>query len=119
MTLHEATAADALATIRAEIERLAGQAAVASLRTKPLRVEVSGRPPNEYSIEFWYEDATFRVITCDGSVGISGGPGRELDWWPDFSVVEGAQIRAIVFALLSAHEWASHHPPRSLEDEVR
>lgn len=94
MTLHEVTAADAaLATLRAEIERLATVAAAATLRAKPLRVEVDGRHPNEYSTEFWYEDATFRVITCDGSVGISGGPGRGLDWRPDFTLIEGAQIR--------------------------
>lgn len=119
MTLHEATAADALATLRAEIERLAGAASAASLQTRPLRVEVSGRPPNEYSTEIWYEDATFKVITCDGFVGISGGPGRTLDWWPDFSIVEGSQIRAIVSALLSAHDWASHHPARCKGNELR
>ena len=107
MTLHEATAADALAILRAEIENLAAAAATASLRTEPVRVEVWGRPPNEYNTEIWYEDNTFRVITCDGSVGIAGGPGRLLDWWPDFAVVDGAQIRAIVSALLSAHQWIS------------
>ncbi|UHJ58802.1 hypothetical protein LT337_32375 (plasmid) [Mycolicibacterium fortuitum] len=116
MTLHEVTAADAaLATLRAEIERLAAVAAAATLRAKPLRVEVDGRHPDEYSTEFWYEDATFRVITCDGSVGISGGPGRGLDWRPDFTLIEGAQIRGIVSALLSAHEWAISHPARPLE----
>lgn len=109
---------DALATLRAEIERLAVVAA-ASLRSRPLRVERWGCPGNEYSVEFWYEDATFRVVTCDGSVGISGGPGRQLDWWPDFSVVEGAQLRAIVSALLSAHEWAVSHPARCMRDEGR
>lgn len=117
MTLHEATAADhALATLRAEIERLAVTAAAATIRTKPLRVEISGRPPNEYSTEFCYEDSTFRVITCDGSVGLSGGPGRGLDWWPDFTVVEPEQMREIVSALLSAHEWAVRHPARQIDD---
>lgn len=109
--LHEATAADAaLAILRSEIERLAATAAAASLRTKPLRVEKAGWHPNEYSIEIWYEDTTFKVITCDGSVGLSGGPGRLLDWWPDFTVVEGVQIREIVSALLSAHNWTLSHP---------
>lgn len=111
--MREVTAEDALATLRAEIERLAASAAAASLQDTPSRVEIGGRLPNEYSIEIWYEDATFKVITCDGSVGISGGPGRGLDWWPDFSVVEGPQIRAIVSALLSAHEWTISHPARS------
>lgn len=105
MSLHEATAADALAVLRAEIESLAASAATASLRTDPVRVEVWGRAPNEYTTEVWYEDDTFRVITCDGSVGIAGGPGRLLDWWPDFAIIEGPQIRAVVSALLSAHEW--------------
>lgn len=105
MTLHEATAADALAVLRAEIESLAASAATASLRTEPVRVEVWGRAPNEYTTEIWYEDDTFRVITCDGSVGIAGWPGRLLDWWPDFSIIEGPQIRAVVSALLSAREW--------------
>jgi hypothetical protein len=95
VALHEATAADA---------------ALAILRTEPLRVEMAGRHPNEYSIEIWYEETTFKEITCDGSVGISGGPGRLLDWWPDFAVVEGAQIREIVSALLSAHNWTLSHP---------
>lgn len=105
MTLHEATAADALALLRAEIESLAGAAAAASIRTDPVRVEISGREPNEYSTEIWYEDATFKVITCDGSVGISGGPGRGLDWWPDFTLIDTAQIRGVVSGLLSAHNW--------------
>ncbi|MFV8227360.1 hypothetical protein [Mycolicibacterium fortuitum] len=117
MTLHEATSADAaLATLRAEIERLAAAAAAATIRTKPLRVEISGRHPNEYSTEIWYEDSTFRVITCDGSVGLAGGRGRGLDWWPDFNVIEPEQMREIVSALLSAHEWAVSHPARHIDD---
>lgn len=110
MTLHEATAADALAHLRAEIESLAGAAAAASIRTQPVRVEISGRAPNEYSTEIWYEEATFKVITCDGCVGVSGGSGRTLDWWPDFTLIDTEQIRAVVSALLSAHEWAVRHP---------
>lgn len=109
MTLHEATVVDALAVLRAEIERLAGAAAAASIRTEPLRVETWGRAPDEYSTEIWYEDSTFKVITCDGCVGVSGGPGRALDWWPDFALIEGGQIRAVVSALLSAHEWVLRH----------
>jgi len=111
MTLHEATAADALARLRAEIESLACAAAAATIRTTPLRVEISGREPNEYSTEIWYEDATFKVITCDGCVGLSGGAGRTLDWWPDFTLIDTEQIRAIVSALLSAHEWVIRHKP--------
>lgn len=109
MTLHEATAADALALLRAEIENLAGAAAVASIRTGPVRVEISGREPNEYSTEIWYEDKTFKVITCDGCVGISGGPGRGLDWWPDFTLIDTSQIRGVVSGLLSAHDWVARH----------
>lgn len=119
MSLHEATAADALATLRTEIESLAAAAAAASLRAEPVRVEVWGRPPNEYSVEIWYEDATFRVITCDGEVGIAGGQGRMLDWWPDFSLIEGAQIRGVVSALLSAHEWVNLQAARRVGDEGR
>ena len=63
MTLHEATAADALARLRTEIESLAGAAAAAAIRATPLRVETSGREPNEYSTEIWYEDASFKVIS--------------------------------------------------------
>lgn len=107
MPLHEATAADALALLRAEIESLAGAAAAASIRTEPVRVETWGREPDEYSTEIWYEDRTFRVITCDGLVGVSGGPGRTLDWRPDFTLIDGEQIRAIVSALLSANEWVA------------
>lgn len=116
MTLHEATAADALATLRAEIESLAATAAAATIRDNPVRVETWGRPPNEYSTEIWYEDNTFKVITCDGAVGLSGGPGRQLDWWPDFTVIEPEQMREIVSALLSAHEWAVRHPARQIDD---
>jgi hypothetical protein len=123
MTLHEATAADALAVLRAEIEILAGAAAAASIRTDPVRVEISGREPNEYSTEIWYEDATFKVITCDGCVGVSGGPGRGLDWWPDFTLIDSVQIRAVVSALLSAHEWVVRHsaggPPTGAPSDVR
>ncbi len=119
MTLHEATAADALAFLRAEIESLAASAAVASLRTEPVRVEVWGRPPDEYSVQMWYEDDTFRVITCDGSIGIAGGPGRLLDWWPDFALVEGPQIRAIVSALLSAQEWVNRTAARCSDGDGR
>jgi len=119
MTLHEATAADALAFLRAEIESLAVSAAVASLRTEPVRIEVWGRPPDEYSVQIWYEDNTFRVITCDGSIGIAGGPGRLLDWWPDFALVEGPQIRAIVSALLSAHEWVNRSAARGSDGDGR
>lgn len=110
--LHEATAADALALLRAEIENLAGAVAAASIRADPVRVEIAGREPNEYSTEIWYEDATFKVITCDGCVGISGGPGRGLDWWPDFTLIDGVQIRAVVSALLSAHEWVGRSSAR-------
>lgn len=109
MTLHEATAADALALLRAEIESLATAAAAASIQNDPVRVEISGRAPNDYSTEIWYEDATFRVITCDGCVGVSGGPGRRLDWWPDFTLIDSTQIRGVVSALLSAHEWVNRH----------
>ena len=119
MRLHEATAADALATLRAEIESLAASAAAASLRTEPERVEVWGRPPNEYTMEVWYEDHTFRVITCDGEVAVAGGKGRMLDWWPDFSIIEGTQIRGVVSALLSAHEWVNRQPARTSDDEGR
>lgn len=117
MSLHEATAADALATLRTEIESLAAAAATASLRTEPVRVEVWGRPPHEYSVEVWYEDATFRVITSDGEVGVAGGLGRMLDWWPDFSLIEGTQIRGVVSALLSAHEWVNRQPARPPDGE--
>lgn len=109
MTLHEATAADALAVLRAEIECLAGAAAAATIRTNPLRVEISGREPNEYSTEIWYEDCTFKVITSDGCIGISGGPGRGLDWWPDFTLIDTNQIRGVVSGLLSAHQWVLRH----------
>lgn len=117
MTLHEATAADALALLRAEIESLAGAVAAASIRTDPVRVEISGREPNEYSTEIWFEDPTFKVITCDGVVGISGGPGRGLDWWPDFTLIDTAQIRGIVSGLLSAHHWVVRHSAGGLAPE--
>lgn len=113
VTLHEANdASAALAALRDEIESLAGAAAAVSVQAQPLRVEVGGRSPNEYTTEFWYEDSTFKVISCDGSVGIAGGRGRELDWWPDFTVVGTEQIRGIVAGLLSAHQWVLEHPAR-------
>ncbi|WP_293003342.1 hypothetical protein [Mycobacterium sp.] len=95
----------ALAILRAEIERLAAAAAAVTISTKPIRIEMSGRPPNEYSTEIWYEGNTFRVISCDGYVGLAAGPGRSLDWWPDFQVVEQNEVREIVAAMLSAHEF--------------
>jgi hypothetical protein len=75
-----------------------------------VRVEIADRELNEYGTEIWYEDRTFKVITCDGSVGISGGRGRGLDWWPDFRHIHSVQIAAVVAALLSAYEWAVRHP---------
>lgn len=108
VALHEATPTDALAVLRAELERLAARSAAVTIRTEPVRVEVNGRAPNEYSTEIWYEGRTFRVISCDGSVGLAAGPGRALDWWPDFDVVELNEIREIVAALLSAHDFIVH-----------
>lgn len=94
-----------------QIEELAAHAATAYVRTTPVRVE----DRNGWPCHIWYESASIKIVSMDGSVGIE--PSERFDYFPDITFFTSRnQAREIAQALLSASAYVAEHPPADGSD---
>ncbi|WP_043736144.1 hypothetical protein [Nocardia asiatica] len=94
--------AAAIRMLRAELEELAGEAALAAVSRTPLWAETHGRE----RVQCWYDHKGLRVLTCEGGVHLTTSlefNGFGSDW----HALGRRGARDLAHALLSAATYAT------------